>query len=126
VRLAPENVEALRRLGTMQAQLEQHEAAVATYRRLLELAPDDWQAHTNLTLLLQAREPAAALEHALRAYELKPDSVQVRVNLAGAYAVNGRTAEALAAYRQIEQAVPADDPLRPVLRERIEGLERGR
>lgn len=124
VAAAPDDPRALRLLAEALALLGRRERASALLLRVLELEPDDWTAHANLSSLLSQDEPAAALRHARRAYELQPDDVRVAVNLAEACEINGRYAEALALLRQIERRLAQDDPFRLVIGERIRELQR--
>jgi tetratricopeptide (TPR) repeat protein len=123
--LAPDNVEALRELGNARAVNEDNERAIETFERVLALAPDDWQAHANLATLLAPRRPAQALEHARRAYELKPGEPRNGINLAEAYALTSQTAAAVELYQKVERQLDPDDPLRRVVAQRLEFL-RGR
>lgn len=83
------------------------EAAAATYERMLTTWPDDWQAHTNLALLLMdttyraIHKPEAALTHARRAVELAPTSWVARVNLAEVVARCGDQREAAAMFAEL-------------------------
>lgn len=107
-----------------QAYLLNHEEPRARelYQRVVVLRPDDWEAQTNLAILLAERDPPAALVHANRAYQLRPDDLRVAVNLAEAYAANGDIAAARAQYARLLERLPADDPYRVALRKRLEQL----
>lgn len=50
----PDNLEALQRLGPVLTQLGRRAEAQAVYRRVIELAPDGWQAYARLADLLAA------------------------------------------------------------------------
>ncbi|MCK4342521.1 MAG: tetratricopeptide repeat protein [Phycisphaerae bacterium] len=123
--LEPDNAETLRQLGVALALAGENKQAIEVFRRLLTLNPDDWQVHANLTTLLSEQDSAAALLHARRAYELQPNDLRSRVNLAEAYVLNERTAEALKLYRHIEHALGPAHPYRPIITEHIAMLERG-
>ena len=73
--------------------------------------------------LLSDRDPAAALHHAQRAFELRPNDLRTQINLAEAYALNGRTTEALRRLRTIARNLPADHPQRRLVTDRIGELE---
>lgn len=94
--------------------------AVATYRKNVQLNPDDWEAHFELGFYYfnaQKRFAAAAPKFA-RARELGAPSVQARMH-AHALEHAGRTHEALAVWRELQAQVPDD----PVVRGNIERLE---
>ncbi len=102
--------------------LMRDEEAAEAYRQLVRVAPQHWQAHANLARLLAERDPQAALEHARIAARLRPDDVRVQVNLAEALAINDRRAEALRLYRRLLERIPASDPLRAAIADRIREL----
>jgi tetratricopeptide (TPR) repeat protein len=126
LKLAPDNVAALRELGKVLAIRDRNDEAIATFQRVLALAPQDWQAHANLATLLAPRNPAQALQHARRAYELKPGEPRNSINLAEAYALNGQTAAAVEIYQKVQQQLDQDDPLREVVAQRLQFLRAGR
>ncbi|MCB9849296.1 MAG: tetratricopeptide repeat protein [Phycisphaerales bacterium] len=86
--VAPDNVAHWSGLALAEYAAGNAVASAETYRSLLKHWPDNWNAHTNLALLLMDRaNPAlydadAALAHANRAVELAPANWQLRVNLA--------------------------------------------
>ncbi len=120
--LNPTHVDALRLLGQALAAIDRPDAAVAVLQRVLELSPDDWSTHANLAWLLARRDVTAAVRHAERARALRPDDLQVLTNLAEAYVVAGRTAEAVALFRQAAAGLPVGNPTRRILEERIAHL----
>lgn len=64
-------------------QSEQYVDSITLYRATLARNPASWVAHHNLGVELAARgQPAAALPHARRAVELKPDYAPAFMNLA--------------------------------------------
>ncbi|HRX86514.1 MAG TPA: tetratricopeptide repeat protein, partial [Phycisphaerae bacterium] len=83
------------------------EGAAATYAHMVATWPNDWQAHTNLALLLMDRtyrtiyHPAAALRHAQLAVELAPTEWAARVNLAEVTARCGDKAKAAALFDEL-------------------------
>jgi Flp pilus assembly protein TadD len=125
LRLAPENVDALRELGKALAVQQENAQAIVAFERVVALAPQDWQAHANLATLLAPRRPAEALEHARRAYELKPREPRTGINLAEAYALNGQTAAAVDLYQKVQRQLDKDDPLREVVAQRLQFLRAG-
>lgn len=98
--------------------------ARAVLERAVQLAPDDWEIHNNLTTLYGDKEPRRALEHARSAFRLQPNDLRVQVNLAEALVVNGDIPAALERYRIVAQAVPRDDPFHAVVQGRMAELRR--
>ncbi len=125
VRLAPDNMEALRELAKALAVTGKDERAIVLFEQVVRHAPDDWQAHANLTKLLAPRDPQAALAHARTAYQLRPGEPRNGINLAETYALTGQTARAVELYRELERHLDPDDPLRQVVAQRLDFL-RGR
>jgi Flp pilus assembly protein TadD len=123
VELAPQNARAWRLLGDSYAGLAEVERAVAALRQAALLEPANWQTHLNLSTLLSLTDRAGALEHAERAWRLAPQRVETGLALAAALGLNGRAQEAVRLYRQVEQALAPDDPLRAVIESYIRDLE---
>lgn len=123
LRLTPDDPETLRRYGDGLIANQQLEPAATVFLRLVEIKPDDWQAHANLADLLRKQDPAASLRHAQRAFDLQPNNLQTAVNLAEAFALNRRIDEALNQMRRIERGLPPDAPFLSKIRERIRELE---
>jgi len=126
VALEPRNVAALRGYAEALLLSRYEQQALRVLERLVALAPDDWQAHANLSVLLARRDPARALRHAQIAFQLRPDHLNTRLNLAEAYALNGYRADALRFLEQAGRALSPDDPRRQAIRDRIAELRRGR
>lgn len=123
-RLAPADAR-IQRLKAQVLLLDRDEpGAIAAFRRVVEADPNDWEAHANLAALLAERDPRGCLLHAKTASALRPDDLRSQVNLAEALVVNGEIAEGLRRLRQIEQALPAENPMRPMIRARIGEIER--
>ncbi len=77
-------------------QSKPYEGAITLYRATLARNPDSWIAHHNLASELAGRgRPEAALPHARRAVELKPDYPETLNNLADTLTRTGSPAEAL-------------------------------
>lgn len=121
--LAPNDPEVLRRNAEALALNMQEDAAAVMFERLLAVDPDNWSAQTNLARLIAPRDPAAALQHARRAFDLQPRDLKVQVNLAEALSAAGQVDEGLRMMRAIRQGLSTEDPLRASLGERIRELE---
>ena len=119
----PDNVAVLRAHAETLALNQFEDEACAAYEHLLARDASDWKTHANLSILLAPRDPATALEHAEIACRLHPDDVRTQVNLAEVLVLNGRTQDAINRLRAVENATPADDPFRQVIRGRREELE---
>ena len=124
--LAPDDPVILRQWGKSLLFPEPDPRVLDVFRRVMELKPNDWETHLNLSTLLAETDPASSLEHAKRAIELQPDDWRTHANLAEALALNGRIDEALDIYRPLERSLPSDDPYRNVIHARIERLEHER
>ncbi len=124
--LAPNSAAALKAYAEALLLNRREQPALEVYQRVLILDPGDWQVHTNMVRLLSDRDPAAALHHAQRAFDLRPNDLRTQINLAEAYALNGRTTEALRRLRTIARNLPADHPQRRLVTDRIGELERKR
>lgn len=123
LRLAPENVAALRGYGETLLLNSRREQALGIFQRVVARDPADWQTHANLATLLAGRDPEEALHHAQIAFDLQPNNLQTQLGLAEALALNDRVEEALRRLRRIEGTLPADDPFRRVVGDRIGELE---
>jgi Flp pilus assembly protein TadD len=123
VRLAPQDVTALRTYGEALVLNLQEREALAVFRRVLTLDPADWETHANLSKLLADRDPAEALHHAQVAHDLRPNDLRTQINLAEAYALNGRTEDAIRQLRKTAQNLKPTDPFRQALTDRIAELE---
>jgi tetratricopeptide (TPR) repeat protein len=126
LRLDPDDLDALRIYGQTLLLNRQERRALEVFQRVLARQPTDWQTHANVSNLLSERDPAAALHHAQVAFDLNPNDLRTQVNLAEALALNDRLGEALQRLRMIEQNLPAHDPFRRVIADRISELERKR
>ena len=77
------------------------------YRVTIARNPDCWMAYTNLgTLLVEERQPEAALPYFGRALELKPDSAEEHLDLGDALRALGKSAEALGQYDEAQRLRP--------------------
>jgi tetratricopeptide (TPR) repeat protein len=82
-------------------------AAVASYERSLELAPDYPLAHNDLgSIELRAGQTNEALSHFRRAVELDPGFAEAHYNLGGILLGEGRLDEALSQYEKVAELRP--------------------
>jgi len=120
----PQNVAVLRLLAQVEMLDHADERAITLFREVVAREPDDWATHVNLSYLLQARDAAACLQHAERAFALRPDAFEVQTGLAEALVVNGQAEAGAARLEGLLSRLPTDDPRRLAVRERIEHIRR--
>ncbi|MCG3129030.1 MAG: Beta-barrel assembly-enhancing protease [Phycisphaerae bacterium] len=120
--LAPDDPEVLYSYAESLALVSDPRRAVEAFRKVVALRPDDWRAHGNLATLIANEDPAASLEHAQTAHRLAPDVFENNVNLAEALALNKRSDEAIDLFTRILRGLPADDPRRPLIADRLRVL----
>ncbi len=83
------------------------QAAVAEFRRAVELYPEYAKSENNLGLALaQAGRPEEAISHYERAYRLQPDLAEVQANLGLAKIDLGRWAEGVACFEKALKLQP--------------------
>ncbi len=114
----------LAQLGGLHAAEGRDEAAIAAWRRSLELAPDDPGIHLRLAdALARGRRFAEAVEHYDRVVELAPEHAAAVLEKRAMALVNlGRGAEAVADFRRTIEASPGDPRLRLRFAEALEFL----
>jgi len=123
-RLAPDDADAWRLLGDACAVNNEPARAIEAWRQAVKLDPQNWQTHVNLSAVLATSgDLRASLEHARRAYELQPEAVLTNQRLAEALALTGDLASALALYERVRASLPPDDPLLPIIVDRIHQLQ---
>jgi superkiller protein 3 len=84
------------------------QAAIDNYRSALELAPNFWQAHANLSMLLaESGDHANSVIHAEKAVEIMPDMAELLDNLGVIYRAAGRYPEAINAHKQAVDKNPS-------------------
>lgn len=89
--------------------LNRHEAATASYRRALALAPSIAEIHYNAATAHTAlKQHHAALEHYEKALAIRPDYVRARTGLASTLQALGRHRESVAHYKTVLDAQPDD------------------
>ncbi len=94
-------------LGTALAGRGEAVAAIAQYRKALEIQPDYVKAHNNLGAALAARGRVdEALAQYQNALELQPDDANAHNNLGNVMAGRGEVDEAIAQYRQALEIQP--------------------
>lgn len=80
---SPQSVTLWRYLGQVEGRLYDKDAAIAAYRKVLDLQPNDAGAHADLGVLLwDQKQPRAAVSHLRRAVELDPASSNYSLRLA--------------------------------------------
>ncbi|QDV20968.1 Tetratricopeptide repeat protein [Gimesia panareensis] len=119
----PELIAALMSRGQAHEALKNDKAALADYQRALEIDPDYWLAHNNLTYIYAAseqeefRDKAAALQHAQRAFDLQPTKFWGNYSaMAVAYAANGQFEKAIEMQNQVLRLGPESQRLETVRR----------
>jgi tetratricopeptide (TPR) repeat protein len=126
--LDPQHHQAMLGWARSLASADEPAQAVAVYKQILERWPDDWQAHTNLAVLLmlpqrgELYQPKQAIQHAERALALAPDHVKQKVtlNLAEVCGHVGQTQRAIKLFEKVRDQLPPDDPQRQRLQSRID------
>jgi len=124
---APENLDAIRGYAeTLLLLGGKDEEAQQLLQRLLSRQPNNPWVLINLARLLADDDPALALRYASEAYQMRPDDPHAALGLADALCANRQDAEALRVLQRLEQKLPASDPTRTNVTERIRALERRR
>ena len=96
LRRNPDNVDALRLLGTLCARKENYNDAEAFFRRAVDLAPDFWLAWINLGVALNEQQKFDEAESAYRsALDIRPGSVYTLEKLGANSMFAGRHDDAL-------------------------------
>jgi tetratricopeptide (TPR) repeat protein len=107
LRKNPENVDALRLLGTLAVGSGRAHEAEGLFRRVIAYAPDYAEAHLDLGRILKDQH---RLEEAIQSFEkvieLEPHSMQANLLLASVLAPAARTHDAIAAYRKVLELRP--------------------
>jgi serine/threonine protein kinase/Flp pilus assembly protein TadD len=125
IALDPEEDGAHFHLGRCLQSKGQWEQAMAEYRRAIELDPKSGRAHYHLGAALQAKGRAdEAVAEFRTTVQVDPTGALGHDALAAALLRQGRFAEARAAARRALDRFPADEPLRPSMRQTLEQAER--
>jgi tetratricopeptide (TPR) repeat protein len=125
IELDPKGGAAHFRLGRCWEARGRLDEAMAEYRRAIELDPEKAPAHYQLGVCWQARGRLdEAMAEYRRAIELDPGGGLGHEILAEALLRSGRFAEARTAVRRALDVLPAEEPRRPFLQEKLELCER--
>ena len=96
LRRNPDNVDALRLMGTLSARKENYNDAEAFFRRAVDLAPDFWLAWINLGVALNEQQKFDTAETAYKhALEIRPGSVYTLEKLGANSMFDGRHDDAI-------------------------------
>jgi arylsulfatase A-like enzyme/Flp pilus assembly protein TadD len=107
LKLAPDHIEALRRLGDLGLLRGDLAAAGARYDRILELDPGDASALTKLGIVrMRSGRADQAIQLFHQAIEREPRNAEALLYLAGALASGGRPADALPYFERALDAGP--------------------
>ena len=107
LRSNPENVDALRLLGTLAFQSGRFYEAERLFRRAVSHAPDYVEARLDLGRALKEQQRLEEAIHSFeKAVELEPDNLQAHFLLASVLAPAARTYDAIAAYRKVLEMRP--------------------
>ncbi len=99
LRYAPGSSRLHNNLGEVYLRRDEHEKAVAEFRRAIEINPRDAGADNNLGVVYRKTGRLPEAEAAFRqALALKPDYVEAHVNLGRLYLAGGKAAEAAAEF----------------------------
>jgi len=121
--LKPDDVDALRGLGTTLAKLKEFDKAIECYNKALEIEPDNVFVHGQLSLALAG---AGRIDEAIKeirfVLKIMPDDVEMYRNLGILLEGKGETAEAIKSY----QAGLQIDPNAANVRQLLEALQKQR
>lgn len=94
IRLNANHFEAYNSMGNAYRDTKQYAEAEKSYRKAIELRPQFSFAYTNLALMLEANEPAKAIQVLQEGIKVFPGDMDMRYTLATVYASAGKTDEA--------------------------------
>jgi Flp pilus assembly protein TadD len=115
VQLAPDDIGIRHQWGVQLTHVNEMDQARRAFEEVIRRQDAHWAAHTNLATLLaeQGRYNDATI-HAERACVLSSNRLEAVHNLAYVQAKSGRFQAAASAYGHILDAIPTDDPRRPM------------
>ena len=97
----PEQLEGWHLLGMIAHHERRFDAAIAAYRRVLDINPDHYDTYNNLAVALQEHDHLDdAIAHYKKAIALRPDHADAHNNFANALRQKGLMEEAIAHYQQ--------------------------
>ncbi|MDP6651616.1 MAG: tetratricopeptide repeat protein, partial [Gammaproteobacteria bacterium] len=86
-------------LGTANAGLQRHDAAITNFNHAIGIDPNHAEAYSNLGILLKQKgDLGAAIESYTRAIEIKPDYAEAHSNLGNALLDKGNPTAAISSY----------------------------
>jgi tetratricopeptide (TPR) repeat protein len=110
---ASRSSEAHYHLAVLQEKQGKHEGAIQSYRRVLKLAPQQWDAHERAGMLFQKKgEIAPAVEHFRKAIQFNPKALDARENLAAGLVNLGQIVEAVQHFRELLKLAPERNEIR--------------
>jgi Tol biopolymer transport system component/Flp pilus assembly protein TadD len=98
--LEPDNLEAITNLGMVSIELDQYEQAVSQFQTVLDAKPNDPKANGGMCIALAFTQPEIGEKQCLDAIVLSPNNADVQNGLGIAYAKQGKSEEALAAFQK--------------------------
>ena len=126
LKLKPELVIILINRGQIHEALENYSAAIADYKKAIELEPEYWLPHNNLAFLLavceraEHRDGSQSLKHAQQAFKLLPTKYWVNYSaLAVAYAETGQFEKAIEMQNQALELAPKSQQTESARRVRL-------
>lgn len=112
-------------LGQAYLTAEMYPEAIATFKKVIQMAPDIPEGYTNLaTVYLQMNEPTNTREICIDALQTFPDAAHLHYNLACAYALTNEPTKSLTSLKQAIELNPelksfaeGDDTLKHIVSE---------
>jgi tetratricopeptide (TPR) repeat protein len=124
VQLDPGDLASKIDLANLYMQLGRKQEAKDEFQRVLKNDSNNVQALNGLaTFAFTAKQLKESEQYLLRALKNEPDDPQTKMNLALVYASTGRTSEAIALYREIQNSRNTPQEWRTLAGERLKELE---
>jgi Flp pilus assembly protein TadD len=93
--------------AVLQEKQGKYDGAIHSYRRALEMAPQQWDAHERAGMLLQKKgKITEAVEHFRSAVQFNPRALEARENLAAGLVNLGHINEAVQHFRELLELAP--------------------